>query len=79
MSKKEKPFYPTGIHGIRRGDIYYVDFGRIEDAVGSETAKKRPVLIVQNNLGNKISDTVICLCLTPGAKEIFHIMCIITT
>lgn len=68
MSKKEKPFYPTGIHGIRRGDIYYVDFGRIEDAVGSETAKKRPVLIVQNNLGNKISDTVICLCLTSRCK-----------
>lgn len=79
MSKKEKPFYPTGIHGIRRGDIYYVDFGRIEDAVGSETAKKRPVLIVQNNLGNKISDTVICLCLTSRCKGKFHIMCIITT
>lgn len=58
MSKKEKTFYPTGIHGIRRGDIYYVDFGKIEDVVGREAAKKRPVLIVQNNLGNKVSDTV---------------------
>ena len=39
MSKKEKSFYPTGIHGIRRGDIYYVDFGKIEDVVGCEAAK----------------------------------------
>ena len=68
MSKKEKSFYPTGIHGIRRGDIYYVDFGKIEDVVGCEAAKKRPVLIVQNNLGNKVSDTVICLCLTSRCK-----------
>ena len=50
MSKKEKSFYPIGLHGIRRGDIYYVDFGKIEDVVGCEAAKKRPVLIVQNNL-----------------------------
>ena len=68
MDKKEKTFYPTGIHGIRRGDIYYVDFGKVEDAVGCETAKKRPVLIVQNNLGNKMSDTIICLCLTSRCK-----------
>lgn len=68
MIKKEKTFYPTGIHGIRRGDIYYVDFGKIEDVVGREAAKKRPVLIVQNNLGNKVSDTVICLCLTSRCK-----------
>lgn len=68
MSKKEKTFYPAGIHGIRRGDIYYVDFGKIEDVVGREAAKKRPVLIVQNNLGNKVSDTVICLCLTSKCK-----------
>ena len=68
MIKKEKTFYPTGIHGIRRGDIYYVDFGKIEDVVGREAAKKRLVLIVQNNLGNKVSDTVICLCLTSRCK-----------
>lgn len=68
MSKKEKTFYPAGLHGIRRGDIYYVDFGKIEDVVGREAAKKRPVLIVQNNLGNKVSDTVICLCLTSRCK-----------
>lgn len=68
MSKNEKTFYSTGIHGVRRGDIYYVDFGKIEDVVGREAAKKRPVLIVQNNLGNKMSDTVICLCLTSRCK-----------
>ena len=68
MSKNEKTYYPAGIHGVRRGDIYYVDFGKIEDTVGREAAKKRPVLSVQNNLGNKVSDTVICLCLTSKCK-----------
>lgn len=68
MKNKENTFYPAGIHGIRRGDIYYVDFGKVENAVGHEAEKKRPVLIVQNNLGNKVSDTVICLCLTSRCK-----------
>lgn len=39
-----------------RGDLYYADLGR---GIGSEQAGYRPVLIVQNNVGNKHSPTVI--------------------
>lgn len=53
---------------IIRGDVYYADFGSVEDAVGHELAKKRPVLIIQNNLGNKKSTTTICLCLSTKCK-----------
>ena len=59
--------FPACVRGIRRGDDYYADFGSVEDAVGHELAKKRPVLI-QNNLGNKKSTTTICLCLSTKCK-----------
>ena len=39
-----------------RGDMYYADLGR---GVGSEQEGYRPVLIIQNNTGNKYSTTVI--------------------
>lgn len=41
---------------IRRGDIYYADLSPV---VGSEQGGIRPVLIVQNNVGNRFSPTVI--------------------
>lgn len=39
-----------------RGDMYYADLG---EGIGSEQKGSRPVLIIQNNLGNKYSPTVI--------------------
>ena len=60
--------FPACIRSIKRGDIYYADFGSVEDAVGHELAKKRPVLIIQNNLNNKKSSTTICLCLSTKCK-----------
>lgn len=39
-----------------RGDMYYADLG---EGIGSEQKGARPVLIIQNNLGNKYSPTVI--------------------
>lgn len=60
--------FPACVRGIKRGDVYYADFGSVEDAVGHELAKKRPVLIIQNNLGNKKSTTTICLCLSTKCK-----------
>ena len=50
---------PACVRSVKRGDVYYADFGSVEDAVGHELAKKRPVLIIQNNLGNKKSITTI--------------------
>lgn len=60
--------FPACVRSVKRGDVYYADFGSVEDAVGHEIAKKRPVLIIQNNLGNKKSTTTICLCLSTKCK-----------
>lgn len=46
---------------IQRGDIYYAD---LRPVVGSEQGGVRPVLIIQNNVGNKHSPTVICAAIT---------------
>ena len=46
---------------IQRGDIYYAD---LRPVIGSEQGGIRPVLIVQNDVGNKHSPTVICAAIT---------------
>ena len=46
---------------IKRGDIYYADLSPV---VGSEQGGIRPVLIVQNNVGNRYSPTVIAAAIT---------------
>ena len=46
---------------IKRGDIYYADLNPV---VGSEQGERRPVLIVQNDKGNKYSPTVIVVPIT---------------
>ena len=60
---------------IKRGDIYYADLSPV---VGSEQGGVRPVLIVQNDVGNRYSPTVIAAAITsqhdkanahPGAGQ----------
>lgn len=46
---------------VKRGDIYYADLSPV---VGSEQGGMRPVLIVQNDMGNKYSPTVIAAAIT---------------
>ena len=46
---------------VKRGDIYYAD---LRPVVGSEQGGTRPVLIVQNDVGNKYSPTVIAAAIT---------------
>ena len=46
---------------VRRGDIYYADLSPV---VGSEQGGTRPVLIVQNDVGNRFSPTVIAAAIT---------------
>lgn len=46
---------------VKRGDIYYADLSPV---VGSEQGGTRPVLIVQNDVGNKYSPTVIAAAIT---------------
>ncbi|HOM98050.1 MAG TPA: type II toxin-antitoxin system PemK/MazF family toxin [Acetomicrobium sp.] len=50
---------------IRRGDIFYADLSPV---VGSEQGGVRPVLILQNNVGNRHSPTVI-VCAITGRTE----------
>ena len=51
---------------IKRGDIYYADLSPV---VGSEQGGMRPVLIVQNNVGNRFSPTVIAAAITSQLNK----------
>lgn len=51
---------------IRRGEIYYADLGA---PVGSEQGGERPVLIIQNNVGNRYSPTVIAASITSRQNK----------
>ena len=51
---------------IKRGDIFYADLSPV---VGSEQGGVRPVLIVQNNVGNRYSPTVIAAAITSQINK----------
>ena len=51
---------------VRRGEIYYADLSPV---VGSEQGGVRPVLIVQNDIGNKYSPTVIAAAITSQKEK----------
>ncbi len=51
---------------VKRGDIYYADLSPV---VGSEQGGLRPVLIVQNDVGNKHSPTVIAAAITSKISK----------
>ena len=51
---------------IKRGDIYYADLSPV---VGSEQGGVRPVLIVQNDVGNRYSPTVIAAAITSRLSK----------
>ena len=51
---------------IKRGDIFYAD---LRPVVGSEQGGIRPVLIIQNDIGNKHSPTVICAAITSKMNK----------
>ena len=51
---------------IKRGDIYYAD---LRPVVGSEQGGIRPVLIIQNDIGNRHSPTVICAAITSKMNK----------
>ena len=51
---------------IKRGDIYYA---ALRPVVGSEQGGVRPVLIIQNDVGNKHSPTVICAAITSKMNK----------
>ncbi|MCI5604642.1 MAG: type II toxin-antitoxin system PemK/MazF family toxin [Clostridia bacterium] len=51
---------------VKRGDIYYADLSPV---VGSEQGGIRPVLIIQNDIGNKYSPTVIAAAITSQINK----------
>jgi mRNA interferase MazF len=51
---------------LKRGEIYYAT---LDPVVGSETGKTRPVLIVQNDIGNQYSPTTIVAVITEYSEK----------
>ncbi len=51
---------------VKRGDIYYADLSPV---IGSEQGGLRPVLIVQNDIGNRYSPTVIAAAITSRMSK----------
>ena len=51
---------------VKRGEIYYANLSPV---IGSEQDGIRPVLVVQNNIGNKYSPTIIVVAITSKLKN----------
>ena len=51
---------------IKRGDIFYADLSPV---VGSEQGGIRPVIVIQNDVGNKHSPTIICAAITSKMNK----------
>ena len=51
---------------VKRGDIYYADLSPV---IGSELVVVRPVLVVQNDVGNKYSPTIIAAAITSQINK----------
>ena len=51
---------------VKRGELYYADLSPV---VGSEQGGIRPVLIIQNDVGNRHSPTVICAAITSKMNK----------
>lgn len=50
---------------VKRGDVFYAD---LDPIIGSEQGGIRPVLVVQNNIGNKYSPTLVVLPISSAKK-----------
>ncbi|OON96971.1 MAG: PemK family transcriptional regulator [Epulopiscium sp. Nele67-Bin005] len=51
---------------VKRGDIFYADLSPV---IGSEQGGIRPVLVIQNDMGNKFSPTIICAAITSKINK----------
>ena len=57
---------PTLQPAVARGDVFYAC---LDPVVGAEIGKERPVVILQNDIGNRHSPTVICAAITAYSAE----------
>ncbi|MBF2026222.1 MAG: type II toxin-antitoxin system PemK/MazF family toxin [Oscillatoriales cyanobacterium C42_A2020_001] len=55
---------------MKRGEIYYAD---LNPTIGSEVAKCRPVLIVSNNINNRVASTITVAPLTSPSNGSIHL------
>jgi mRNA interferase MazF len=53
---------------MKRGEIYYAN---LDPSLGSEMAKRRPVLIVSNNINNQVGATVTILPITSNVTKVY--------
>ncbi len=51
---------------VKRGDIFYADLSPV---IGSEQGGIRPILVVQNDVGNRYSPTIICAAITSQINK----------
>lgn len=65
-SQKGMRYAQSAMMNIKRGDIYYADLSPV---VGSEQGGLRPVLIIQNDVGNRYSPTVIAAAITSKLSK----------
>ena len=54
---------------IKRGDVYYAD---LDPVIGSETGKTRPILVIQNDIGNRYSPTTIVSVISEYSDKKHH-------
>lgn len=53
---------------MKRGEIYYAN---LDPSLGSESAKIRPVLIVSNDINNRVSSTVTIIPITSNVSKVY--------
>lgn len=69
LDNSESALSEKSTNVLKRGDIYYADLSGIEQLVGCEQSGNRPVLIIQNDKGNKHAPTTIVAILTSKRKK----------
>lgn len=73
INRTERDRIAKGDDGIKRGEVYWADLKGYE---GHEQGKRRPVLIIQNNLGNKNSCITIVAPITTHSRDfVTHVYC----
>jgi mRNA interferase MazF len=60
---------------MNRGDIFYAN---LDPSVGSEANKRRPCLIVSNDINNRVATTVTVLPITSNAKRVYPFEVLLT-
>lgn len=53
---------------MKRGEIYYAN---LNPTIGSETGKRRPVLIVSNDINNRVANTITILPITSNVERVY--------